>query len=61
MGGNFGVDEDFEMTRRQLEQLFMDKIQLSMQITEKAIRDINLTVEKIDEVLLCTIFTYLIS
>ena len=61
MGGNFGVDEDFEMTRRQLEQLFMDKIQLSMQITEKAIRDINLTVEKIDEVLLCAIFAYLIS
>ena len=53
--GNFGVDEDFEMTRVKLEELIMDKIKISMQITEGAIRSGNLTVEQIDEVLLCSI------
>ena len=49
--GNFGVDDDFEMTRVKLEELIMDKIKTSMQITEGAIRSGNLTVEQIDEVL----------
>ena len=52
--GNFGVDDDFEMTRVKLEELIMDKIKTSMQITEGAIRSGNLTVEQIDEVLLCS-------
>ena len=54
--GFLGLEEDFEMTREQFEQLIIGKIQESMQITEKVIRDAKLAVEQIDEVKPFTIF-----
>lgn len=49
---NLGLEEEFELNRRQLEGLIGDKIQKTMEITERAMQEANLTVEQINEVII---------